>query len=209
MNRKCSFSLAGLLLVTFFSTAALAQKPAEQPIAQPDYKLLTTISLCRDVPCLNAYREQVGVSKLARIVFYEKWILLEPSRTAAEGLLRNLPESESEQSLMMALREWHDNPANSKEDLSGLAEIYESWPRSIADAVIVFPQYLPAYIRFGTLAPNDVHSDYTGNEERVCRKDPARFRAAFEMLNGKTQAHLRKHVFDPEKCRAIFVSDSE
>jgi len=206
MNRKCSSSLAGLPLTTFFCNVVLAQTPAEQPIAQPDYKLLAAISRCPKVPCLNAYREQVGVGKLARIVFYEKWILLEPSRTAAEGLLRNLPESEAEQSQLMSLR---DAATNSKEDSAGLAEIYRSWPRSIADAVIVFPQYLPAYLRFGLLAPNDIHSDYTGNEERVCRKDPARFRAAFEYLNGKTQVHLRKYVFDPEKCRAIFVSEAE
>jgi len=209
MNRNTFSSLAGLLLGTFFCTTALAQKPADQPIAQPDYKLLAAISRCPDVPCLNAYREQVGVSKLARIVFYEKWILLEPSKIAAEGLLRNLPESEAEQSQMMALRDWHDTVTNSKEDSAPLAAIYESWPRSIADAVIVFPQYLPAYLRFGLLAPNDIHSDYTGNEERVCRRDPARFRVAFEYLNGKTQSHLRKYVFDPERCRAIFVSVAE
>ena len=206
MIRKCFSSVAGVLLTTFLCNTVLAQKPADQPIAQPDYKLLAAISRCPVVPCLNPYREQVGVSKLARIVFYEKWILLELSRTAAEGLLRNLPESEAEQAQMMTLR---DAATNSKEDSSALAEIYQSWPSSIADAVIAFPQYLPAYIRFGLLAPNDIHSDYTGNEERVCRKDPARFRAAFEYLNGKTQAHLRKYVFDPEKCRAIFVSEAE
>ena len=206
MNRKCLSSLLVLLLGTFFSNAARAQQSPDQPIAPPDYKLLSAVSLCPDLPCLNAYREQGGGSKLARIVFYEKWILLAPSRTAAEGLLRNLPESEAEQAQMMTLR---DAPTNSKEDSSALAGIYQSWPSSIADAVIAFPQYLPAYLRFGLLAPNDIHSDYTGNEERVCRKDPARFRAAFEYLNGKTQAHLRKFVFDPEKCRAIFVSEAE
>ena len=210
MSRKYSPSLAaGLLLGTFFSSAAIAQKPAE-PTVQPDYKLLTAVSLCRDVECLNGYRQQVGVSKLARIVYYERWLLLEPSsRAAAEGLLRNLPESESEQRQMMSLPDWHDDATKSKEDLAGLAEIYETWPRSIADAVIVFPQYLPVYIRYGMLAPNDIHSDYTGNEERVCRRDPARFQEAFDRLDGKTQSFLRKRVFNPEKCRAIFVSEVE
>jgi hypothetical protein len=167
------------------------------------------MSLCSDVECLNAYREKAGTTKLARIVYYEKWLLLEPSRTAAEGLLHNIPASESEQSQMMTLPDWHEDATKSRKDMESLARIYEHWPHSLANAVMMFPQYLPAYIRYGMLAPNDVHSDYTGNEERVCRNDPARFQAAFDSLDGKTQAHLRKFVFNPEKCRAIFISESE
>ena len=167
------------------------------------------MSLCADVECLNAYRQQAGGTKLGRIVYYEKWLLLEPSRTAAERLLHSIPESEAEQSQMMTLPDWHEDATKSTRDMESLAKIYEHWPRSLADAVMMFPEYLPAYIRYGLLAPNDIHSDYTGNEERVCHSDPARFQAAFQRLDWKTQAHLRKYVFNPEKCRAIFVSEAE
>jgi hypothetical protein len=199
------------LLGTVCSGSALAQEAAP-PSPGPDYKLLSLIAHCPDIKCLNGFREQLGKSKLARIVYYEKWMLLEPARDAGEGLLHNLPESQTEQSQMMALPDWSgdatESKPHSKKDES-LAEIYEAWPRSLADAAMAFPQYLPAYIRFGTLAPNDVHSDYTGNAERVCRSDPARFQAAFYRLDRKTQTQLRKFVFNPDKCQPIFLSESD
>jgi hypothetical protein len=210
MDRSRFPTLLGLsLLLVLFSCHLLVAQKASVPNPPPDYKLLTAMSLCGDVECLNAYRQQAGSTKLGRIVYYEKWILLEPSKTAAEGLLHNIPVSEAEQSQMMTLPDWHQDATKSTKDMESLAQIYEHWPHSLANAVMMFPQYLPAYIRYGLLAPNDVHSDYTGNEERVCRNDPAQFQAAFERLDGKTQAHLRKHVFNPEKCRAIFITEAD
>jgi hypothetical protein len=209
MDRSRFPTLLCVLLLVLFSCPALCAQKASVPSPEPDYKLLAAMSLCGDVECLNAYREKAGSTKLGRIVYYEKWLLLEPSRTGAEGLLHNIPESESEQLQMMTLPDWHEGATKSTKDMESLAKIYAHWPRSIANAVMMFPQYLPEYIRYGLLAPNDVHSDYTGNEERVCRNDPARFQAAFASLNGKTQAYLRKHVFNPEKCRAKFVSEAE
>ena len=207
MNREWVLTLAVAFMACTCGGAAAQLSPASSPSA--DDKLLIAMSTCRDMPCLDAHRERVGNSKLARIVYYEKWILLERSKAAAEGLLRNLPQTESEQSQMMTLGDRHDDATKSKNEIAALAEIYENWPRSIADAVIVFPQFLPAYIRYGLLARNDIHSDYTGNEERVCHADPARFQAAFERLDRKTQAELRKHVFNPDKCRAIFVAEGD
>jgi hypothetical protein len=196
-------------LVVLFSSQTLVPQAAPVPNPGPDYKVLTAMSTCADVECLNLYRRQAGSTKLGRIVYYEKWLLLKPSRAAAEGLLRNIPESEGEQTQMMTLPDWHADATRSTKDMESMAQIYEHWPSSIADAVVQFPQYLPAYIRYGLLAPNDVHSDYTGNEERVCHNDRAQFQAAFQRLDGKIQAHLRKYVFNPEKCRAIFISEAE
>jgi hypothetical protein len=207
MNRG-RFSWLTVVLLLNAACCSLLAQDAAPPVAGPDYKLLTLIGRCRDMNCLNAYREQVGNSKLARIVFYEKWLVLEPSRAAAEGLLHNLPQSESEQLQMMTLADQHEGATESKDDMANLAELYQRWPRSLADAAIALPQYLPEYIRFGLLAPNDPHSDYTGNEERVCRADRARFQSAFERLDRKSQTYLRKTIFDPDRCRAIFFSEA-
>jgi hypothetical protein len=202
-------TLLNPFLLILFSSYLLLAQTSPTPNPAPDYKLLTAMSVCGNLECLNGYRQQAGSTKLGRIVYYEKWLLLEPSRAAAEGLLRNIPDSEAEQTQMMTLSAWHVDATKSTKDAENLAQIYEHWPSSIADAVMVFPQYLPVYIRYGMLAPNDVHSDYTGNEERVCRDHRAQFQAAFARLDGKTQAHLRKYVFNPEKCRAIFISEAE
>lgn len=207
MNCRSFSLLAVILLLGVFCHSALSQETTP-PHTGPDYKLLTVISRCADVKCLNELRARVGNGKLAKIVFYEKWLLLEPSKVAAEGLLHNMPASESEQIQLMTLADWHDGATDSKRDMENLAEIYERWPRSVADAAMAFPQYLPEYIRYGLLAPNDIHSAYTENEERVCRADRTGFRAAFESLNRKSQEYLRKYVFVPEKCKAIFYSEA-
>lgn len=209
MDRSWFPTLLNPFLLVVFSSHLFVPQTAPVPNQAPDYKLLTAMSICGDVECLNAYRQQAGSTKLGRIVYYEKWFLLEPSRTAAEGLLRNIPDSEVEQAQMMTLPDWHADATKSRNEMESLAQIYEHWPRSVADAVMMFPHYLPVYIRYGLLALNDVHSDYTGNEERVCRNDRAEFQEAFGRLDGKTQSHLRKYVFNPEKCRAIFISDAE
>lgn len=207
MNRGAISRLAVALLLNAACFSLLAQDTTP-PAAGPDYKLLALIGRCRDMKCLNGYREQVGNNKLARIVFYEKWIVLEPSLVAAEGLLHNLPQSEAEQLQMATLADRHEGAIESSDDMANLAELYQHWPRSLADAAMTLPQYLPEYIRYGLLAPNDPHSDYTGNEERVCRADRARFELAFERLDKKSQAYLRKTIFDPDRCRAIFFSEA-
>ena len=209
VNRNALLALlAAFAVAAVFSCRASAQDASPPATPAPDYKLLAAIATCPDMTCVESHREEVGTHKLSRIVYYEKWILLEHSKAAAEGLLRNLPQTDSEQQQMMTLAQPYD-AAESKQDTAALAEIYQNWPRSIADAVLVFPQFLPAYIRYGLLARSDVHSDYTGNEERVCHADPSRFQDAFYRLDRKSQSELRKFVFNPEKCRAIFLSESE
>jgi len=209
MNRKTVLILTSALAITTAIYAQAGQDSAPQSAPAADYKLLTAMANCVDMTCLNGYREQVGNHKLARIVFYEKWVLLEHSKAAAEGLLRNLPQTETEESELMTLRDNHQGSSESKESATGLAAIYENWPQSIADGVLVFPQFLPVYIRYGLLARHDIHSDYTGNEERVCHADPSAFQAAFDRLDRKSQNELRKFVFNPEKCRAIFFSEGD
>ena len=208
MNRGTLFSMAASLLLSAFCAFDLLAQDAPPPTAGPDYNLLIQMGRCRDMKCLNAFREQVGTGKLARIVFYEKWIVLEPSLVAGEGLLHNLPQSEAEQLQMATLADRHEGVTESDDDRANLAELYQRWPHSLADAAIALPQYLPEYIRYGLLAPNDPHSDYTGNEERVCRADRPRFQSAFERLDKKSQAYLRKTIFDPDRCRAIFFSEA-
>jgi len=206
MNRN-TILIAVVFVVAVACFTAAAQEAPMPAAPAPDYKLLSSIAACPDVACLDGYRQQVGNNKVAKIVFYEKWVLLAHSKSAAEGLLRNLPQTDAEQAQLMNLRDWHEGANRSKDD--GLAEIYDNWPRLLAEAVLAFPQFLTPYIRYGLLARQDAHSDYTGNEERVCHADSTRFQDAFYRLDRKAQSELRKFVFNPDKCRAIFVSEGD
>ena len=209
MNRTTLRILAAALVLIAVRCVAQAAQDSAPAAPATDYKLLTAMANCPDITCLNTYRERVGNHKLAKIVYYEKWVLLEHAKAAAEGLLRNLPQTDAEESELMTMRDWRDDSTKSEEAAAALAQIYENWPQSIADGVLVFPQFLPVYIRYGLLARHDIHSDYTGNEERVCHADPSAFQAAFDRLDRKSQSELRKFVFNPEKCRAIFVSEGD
>jgi hypothetical protein len=89
-----------------------------------------------------------------------------------------------------------------------LASLYEGWPRLLSKAVRQFPGYLAAYIRYGRLAVNDIHSDYTGYERSVCRADHSKFVAAFLTLNREDQQYIREHVFNPDTCSPVFLSET-
>src|SRR5215469_720733 len=191
----------GVLLLAV--TSAWSQK------SDPDYKLLTAIASCRTVKCVTA-KQNAAHQRLEKTVLYTKWMLLEPSsRTAAEGLLSSLPSSDEEVVAFMQLPDWHEGTTTSTAQMKKLDTVYESWPRLISIAVQRFPQYLPAYIRYGRLAVNDIHSDYPGFARRVCRADRDRFVTAFHSLSADDQQFIGSHVFDPKLCKPIFLSEAE
>lgn len=192
-----------VILVLLASTSVWAEQH------DPDYKLLSAIASCRTVKCVMAKRSNAR-QRVERTVLYAKWILLDPSsRTAAQGLLVNLPSTENELTAFMTLPDWHEGVTTSTADMKKMAVIYESWPRLISAAVQRFPQYLPEYIRYGRLAVNDIHSNYTGFARSVCRANRGRFLTAFNSLNAGDQQFIKSHVFDPETCEPIFVSEAD
>lgn len=90
-----------------------------------------------------------------------------------------------------------------------LDDIHTAWPQLLGAAVQRWPDFLPGYIRYGRLAVDDIHSDYTGYEQKVCRANPGRFKAAFLTLSAEDQAYIRKYVFEPEGCKPIFLSEAD
>ena len=174
-----------------------------------DYKLMNAVASCRNVKCVRLYESKVQ-DKLERTVLYAQWALLDASsQEASHGLLTNLPTTEDELIALMTLPDWHEGATKSQADMMRLAAVYESWPRLLAVAVRRFPEYLPPFIRYGRLAVMDAHSDYTGHEQTVCRSDPKRFAESFRTLSVDDQDFIRQHVFNPDTCHAIFVSEAE
>lgn len=182
---------------------------AQATPAGPGYGFMNAVASCRTVKCVVENRA-VAHEKLERIVLYSKWLLLDSSsRTASRGLLENLPVSEPELSELMTLPDWHEGTTKSTAEMKRLASVCENWPRLVSISVQRFPQYLPAYIRYGRLAVNDIHSDYTGYEQRVCRIGQKRFVAAFLTLTKDEQKCIRTCVFNPDTCTPIFLSEAE
>jgi hypothetical protein len=75
--------------------------------------------------------------------------------------------------------------------------------------VIAVPDLMQNYVAYLPLAVNDMHSDFTGNAQRVCRRLPREFRAAFDGLSQADRNYVRNKVFDADHCKAIFVSEAE
>jgi hypothetical protein len=143
-------------------------------------------------------------------VLYSQWLLLQPSsQVASKGLLENMPTTDREVMLLFTLSDWHEGATTSENQMEELDRIHTAWPRLLAAAVQRWPKFLPAYIRYGRLALDDIHSDYTGYEQRVCQAAPRRFKLAFHTLNAKDQTYIRKYVFDPTGCKPIFLSEAE
>lgn len=176
---------------------------------QPDYKLLNRIAACRSIPCIIATRPEAQ-QRTERTVLYAKWLLLQPSsREASRGLLENMPTTEHEVALLFTLPDWHEGATTSVIQMKRLDGIYSAWPRLLSVAVRRWPDFLPAYIGYGRLAINDIHSDYTSHEQDVCRADPFGFNSAFRTLSPEEQSFIRKSVFDPENCKVIFASEAD
>ena len=90
-----------------------------------------------------------------------------------------------------------------------LGNIHDRWPKLVADAVILAPERMQNYVAYLPLATADMHSNFTGNAQRVCMKFPKQFRSALARLSQKDREYVRDKVFDAGHCRAIFVSEAE
>jgi len=182
---------------------------AQDAWAAPDYKLINSIAACRTVRCVLQYRLAAN-DKLEKIVLNARLLTIDPSsRPGAIGLLDNLPATEDEEVALFTLPDWHEGATNSVEEMKRLDKLYESWASLLSVAVERNLEYLPNYIRYGRLAVDDIHSDYTAYEQKVCRADPGRFRAAFLTLSADDQNYLRTYVFRPDDCKPIFVSEAK
>jgi hypothetical protein len=202
MNRRSSLILSAILF-------AIGSRITAAATDQPDYKLLNRIVACPSVRCVVADLSSTK-NETERTVLYTKWLLLQPSsRAASKGLLENMPTTEQEVVLLFTLPDWHEGVTTSEVQMQRLDRIHTVWPRFLGTAVQRWPDFLPAFIRYGRLAVDDTHSDYTDHERRVCRADPGRFKSAFLTLSADDQAYIRRYVFDPNGCKPIFASEAD
>jgi hypothetical protein len=202
MNWRCS-------LIPFAIVLTLGSRLAIAATDGPDYRLLNRIAACRSVRCVVANAPSAK-NKTERTVLYAKWLILQPmSRVASKGLLENMPTTEQEVVLLFTIPDWHEDATTSESQMERLDRIHSAWPQLLGLAVQRWPEYLPAYIRYGRLAVDDIHSDYTGYERRVCTADPRRFDSAFRTLGADDRAYIRRYVFDPDGCKPIFLSEAD
>ena len=148
--------------------------------------------------------------KLTELVFFSRWLELSPtSLVAAHGLLQTIPATQKEAENLMVLSDPPETISASTSDLLALGNIHDRWPQLVARAVLFAPKDMTSYVAYLPFATIDMHSNFTGNATRVCNKLPKEFRSAIADLSEEDQAYIRRKVFNPDRCKAIFVSEAE
>jgi hypothetical protein len=166
---------------------------------------------CRTVTALQKAHGKSGVhDKVTELVFFSRWLSLSPQNTAAaHGVLQNIPATEKEVVDLMTLSDPPEDINAPNTVMFALGSIHDQWPQLVARAVLRFPEGMKSYVAFLPLATIDIHSNFTGNAERVCRRSPKEFRAALDGLQGEDRQYVREKVFDAANCKAIFVSEAD
>jgi len=186
------------------------QEDAYKVMPPPHYRTLVEMADCKTLSCLLTQRATLpNGEKMADLVFFSRKMELRPDTKAAEGLLQAIPASIAEETMFTNFPTWHDGTTETVRDMASFGRIYHRWPRLVARAALLKPDRMTNYVRYLRLAPNDMHGDFTGNAEIVCRKKHAEFVSAFEGLSEDDRAFIKKYVFDPTACKAIFLSEAE
>lgn len=199
---KCS-QIPPVVLLLMVPAFAELKPPA------PNYRLLNAVAACKTVSCVTSKQDRTH-GHIEQSVLFTKWMMLEPSEAKASvGLLENMPANETELIAFMTISDWHDGATTSEAEMERLDEIHTRWPQLLAVAARRHPEYLPAYIRYGRLAVEDNHSDYTGGEQQVCAANKKAFFKAFLSLSPGDQRYIRRYVFNPDSCEPIFLSEAD
>jgi hypothetical protein len=191
---------------------ALVAPSRAQTNATPDiYRSRVSLARCKSASSLRRLHATLHhPDKLTELVFYARLLTLLPRNVdAARGLLKQTPAGEEEQNQLMQIMDAPEGTSVGVADVLALAAVYDRWPELMARAVLLAPEFMKTYVSYFVLAPNDIHSNFTGSAMMVCRKRPAQFRSALAGLQPEDQKFIADKVFDSKSCKAIFVSEAE
>ncbi len=201
------------VLILVLTMAVSAQEGLESTataIPHAKYRVLVAMAECKSLTCLTEQRNRLqNDDALANLVFFNKEMVIHPTRASAAGVLQTVPTDEAAQITLANFASWQDGNSESDHDMDVLGQIYFDWPKVVGKAALMRPDMMSHYVKYLRLAANDIHSDFTGNAERVCRSQRVAFNNAFRTLPEDDQRLIRKTVFDPSSCKAIFRSEAD
>ncbi len=138
---------------------------------------------------------------------FRRFELQPRSQAQAVGLLQKIPSDQNQHELILALAAATCEDESDLE-LEALARIQNEFPRMLAKAVRLAPDYLEAYVRYALIALNP-HSDYAIQMQSVCRNIHRRFTMAVATLSETDRKWFKTEVIDPKSCRAIAIPEAE
>jgi hypothetical protein len=197
----CRLGVCLLTFITTTMTAAAQEKPRCD-----DVRLAAEIMRAKS---LTAIEKGGASSYIVDVVSAIRAFQLRPrSRTLAARLLTTIPQNEDQQGVILAL-DSSICDAEAIADIEVLARAQDSLPRMLARAVRLVPSRMSVYVSYALVAVGDPHSDYTIQMQRVCRELHSEFTQTVQALAEKDRQWFIDDVFDPKRCRAIAVPESE
>jgi hypothetical protein len=158
---------------------------------------------------LAAEKLKAGNDYRAMVVFASRSLELQPrSRRLATLLLGLIPRDDAQQTVWMTLG---DSLCGTEplSDMRSLGRLGGNLPRDLAEAVLVVPGRLPDYVAYSVTSVQDPHSDYALQMQRVCGAEHSAFVRAVDGLEPESKDRFLKHVFDPRRCHALALPESE
>lgn len=179
-------------------------------IPKPERPHLVAMAMCKSAGCITQSYARIAKPEIvARIVYYSNLLRLQrSSRRAAYGLLANIPTNDDQYSRLTRLAE---NLFQDETDaqIEAVAEADWHFSRDLAQSVKLYPQFLPAFIRYGRIAIQDAHDDYANWAARVCRSNPNQFVQAFQSLRPADKDYISHFVIEPKGCKQVAFPEAE
>ncbi len=158
---------------------------------------------------LEAAHQSAADTYPAQVVFaYRAFQLRSNSSADAERLLLLIPQSDEQLGMVISLG---DSLCESESitDMEVLGAVSDGFARELANAVLVVPRLMDAYVAHSLDEVQNPHSDYAVRMRTVCRRQHRRFLAAVHELPKDKQRWFAEHVMEPQSCRVIALPEAE
>jgi hypothetical protein len=186
-----------------------ASRPHPGEIPKREGPLLVAMATCESAGCVKAtYAKMAGPDIVARVVYFTNLLRLNPGdRVAARGLLQNIPRTGRQDARLIVLST-NMYPGETDAEIRAVGRAYWNFSRNLAHGLRLHPEFLPSFIRYGTIALSP-HSTYPNWATQVCRANPGRFLRAFETLSAQDRRYIAKYVIQPKGCKQVAFPEAE
>ncbi len=161
-----------------------------------------------------------GRGYLAEIVFASRdFFLHRTSKDAARRLLQLMPQEGprdttdaidgEDRSIVLETASDSLCDGESDTDMMALAKLADRLPGQFAEAVILAPEMMAAYIRYDYTTVGNPHNDANIQAQTVCRTHHAIFVKAVDALSTDERDYFRHHAIDPRRCKALWLPESD
>jgi len=188
--------MVALLLLAFFQDAA---KPCATKLQ------VAEVLRAQDERTLEKLHAAMPQSYVFQFSFAYRAFQLDPTLKTAGEYLAVLPKDEEQLKLRYEIDAGDCQLSDATYRL--LDSSFEGTDKLAARAALYSSQYVDAYVRFGILTTEDVHTAYGRFSVPVCRKYPSAFRKAVGSLPSKDRQWYVTHIFNPTRCKSLIIEE--